>query len=175
MKTITPRLKTPALYESAVIVQALRLILQPGQVTELRALDCVTTDDRRPHTLSGYFNDPEKLAQALCGIRSAKGIYFVPNPIKPDLLTRSVNKARRIDKDPTTGDRDIARRHWLLIDCDPTRPSGISASDGEHAAAIERAQAIREYLARSGWPQPILADSGNGAHLLYRIDEPVDD
>ncbi len=26
-----------------------------------------------------------------------------------------------------------------------------------------------------GWPSPVLADSGNGAHLLYRIDLPNDD
>ena len=26
-----------------------------------------------------------------------------------------------------------------------------------------------------GWPAPVLADSGNGAHLLYRIDLPNDD
>ncbi len=26
-----------------------------------------------------------------------------------------------------------------------------------------------------GWPEPILADSGNGAHLLYRIDLPAND
>ncbi len=33
----------------------------------------------------------------------------------------------------------------------------------------------REWLAEQGWPAPILADSGNGAHLLYRIDLPNDD
>src|SRR5262249_38075231 len=29
---------------------------------------------------------------------------------------------------------------------------------------------IRAWLASLGWPEPILADSGNGGHLLYRID-----
>ncbi|MFO0892408.1 MAG: hypothetical protein U0790_25115 [Isosphaeraceae bacterium] len=26
-----------------------------------------------------------------------------------------------------------------------------------------------------GWPEPILADSGNGWHLLYHVDLPADD
>ncbi len=34
---------------------------------------------------------------------------------------------------------------------------------------------IREYLSSVGWPDPIVADSGNGGHLLYRIDLPTDD
>ena len=55
--------------------------------------------------------------------------YFVPNPIKPALLARSMNKAHSIGKNPTTADHDILRRRWLLIDCDPIRPAGISASE----------------------------------------------
>ena len=37
------------------------------------------------------------------------------------------------------------------------------------------ARAIRLDLTGKGWPQPIYADSGNGAHLLYRIDLPAKD
>ena len=96
--------------DPAEIERALRLILQPGQVTELRALDAVTASDRRPHTVSGYFDDPAKLAAAVAGIVTAKGIYFVPNSVTPALLARSMNKARSVGKDPTTGDADIVRR-----------------------------------------------------------------
>jgi hypothetical protein len=34
---------------------------------------------------------------------------------------------------------------------------------------------VRESLAGRGWPVPIFADSGNGAHLVYGIDLPNDD
>ncbi len=34
---------------------------------------------------------------------------------------------------------------------------------------------IAEYLRGLDWPDPIIADSGNGGHLLYAIDLPVDD
>jgi hypothetical protein len=38
-----------------------------------------------------------------------------------------------------------------------------------------RAQIFRDELEAAGWPPPILADSGNGAHLMYPIDIPTDD
>src|SRR5205085_7089079 len=34
---------------------------------------------------------------------------------------------------------------------------------------------VQEHLVGLGWPMPILADSGNGFHLLYRVDLPADD
>jgi hypothetical protein len=37
------------------------------------------------------------------------------------------------------------------------------------------AREVRRTLRAEGWPEPVLADSGNGYHLLYRIDLPADD
>ena len=64
----------------------------------------------------------------------------------------------------------MIRRRWLLIDCDPVRPSGISSSDQEHGRAIATACGIWDDLRSIGWPDPVVCDSGNGAHLLYRLD-----
>jgi hypothetical protein len=161
--------------DTAEIVRALQVILQSGQVTELRALEAVTSEDRRPHTESGYFNDPAALAKAVERIKSARGFYFIPNPARPALMARAVNKCRAVGRDPTTSDVDIAKRDWLLIDCDATRPSGVSASDDEHDAALEKINTIVDWLTARGWPAPIKADSGNGGHLLYRVDLPRDD
>jgi putative DNA primase/helicase len=55
------------------------------------------------------------------------------------------------------------------------RPAGIAASDEEHAAALQRAIDIDEWLQAQGWPAGVYADSGNGGHLLFRLDLPVDD
>jgi hypothetical protein len=41
--------------------------------------------------------------------------------------------------------------------------------------AIERVYQIRDALRHEGWPDPLVGDSGNGAHLLYRVDLPVND
>src|SRR5690606_37816590 len=72
-------------------------------------------------------------------------------------------------------DADIIRRRWFPVDIDPVRPSGVSSNEEEHQAALARAVEISEFLGREqGWPAPVMADSGNGAHLLYRIDLPND-
>jgi hypothetical protein len=129
----------------------------------------------REGTVSGYFNDRQKLAQAIAQRNgSGPGVYLTINPVKPALLARAENRLK-IRVRATTSDADIERRTWLLIDCDPARPSDISSSDAEHEAALERARDIRMILREEGWPEPVLADSGNGAHLLYRIDLPNDE
>lgn len=154
------------------ILATLGILLEPGQVTELRALEVSTQAYRRSHTVSGYFDDPAKLAAEAARLSQvSKGVYFVPNPVNPSLLARSVNRVRDMnDRDPLTADTDVTMRRWLLIDADPTRPAGISSSEAEHEAALAKAQEVRETLRAEGWPEPILADSGNGAHLLYRIN-----
>jgi hypothetical protein len=70
----------------------------------------------------------------------------------------------------TTADGDIERRRWLLIDFDPVRPSRVSATDEEHSAALVRSWECRKFLTDMGFGDPVHADSGNGAHLSYRID-----
>jgi hypothetical protein len=78
-------------------------------------------------------------------------------------------------KDSTTSDADILRRRWLPIDIDPLRPSGVSSTNEEHTLALAKANEVASWIAGLGFPEPIKADSGNGAHLLYLIDIPNDD
>ena len=51
----------------------------------------------------------------------------------------------------------------------------ISASENEKAAALEVVHAVRGFFAARVGPKPLLCDSGNGYHLLYRINLPADD
>jgi hypothetical protein len=162
-------------HDPVEIVRGLKLILEPRQVTELRVLDAVTPADRRPHIESGYFDDIDRLAEAAVTVKTAKGFYFVPNAVDPALLARAVNRIRPAGKEPTTADHGIVARRWLLIDCDVNRPAGISSSDAEHKAAIKLAFKMRAELSDEGWPAPIIGDSGNGAHVMYRIDQPAED
>lgn len=161
--------------DTPAITEALRLFIGSEQVFEIRVLEAITPTDRRPHTLSGYFDNVESAAAAVAKVQSAMGFYFTPNPVKPELLARAVNKLRAPGKQPTTSDHDVAARRWLLIDCDPVRPAGIASADVEHQSAISKAGFIAQGLAGDGWPEPITCDSGNGAHLCYRIDLPADD
>ena len=105
----------------------------------------------------------------------AKGVYIVPNVVIPALLARAANRVRAVDREPTTSDANIQRRRWLLIDADPVRPAAISSTETEHAAGLQRVQDVSEALTASGWPDGARADSGNGGHLLYRLDLPNDD
>ncbi|MEA4862239.1 MAG: hypothetical protein VB042_02910 [Victivallaceae bacterium] len=157
-------------------IAALRLIFQPGDVFEIRVLDAQTTAYSRPHTVSGYFDyDNIETAAELIEktIRFARGIYYTPNPVHPALLARAANRLRDMgQRDPSTSDKDIPRRRWLLIDCDAIRPSGISSTDEEHQAALDKAQEIKTGLESIGFTSPVEIDSGNGAQLMYRVDLP---
>jgi hypothetical protein len=158
------------------ILRALHTIVEPGQVVELRALGVSTSAYPRSHTVSGYFDDLEKLTQGAASLSKAKGIYFTPNPLKPALLSRAANRLRVVDRhDPLTSDGDVLSRRWLLIDADPVRPAGISSTDAEHELALARMHDIHVWLQGQGWPAGIEADSGNGGHLLYRVDLPNDE
>lgn len=153
------------------ILESLKYFLEPGQVTELRALDVTTTRYKRPHVVSGYFNNIEKLASAASSITTARSIYFIPNPCDPALLSRAENRIRELSgKDSLTQDSNILRRKWFFVDIDPKRPSGISSTKEEHESAIEKAKEIRAYLSKKSFSTPLLASSGNGAHLIYAID-----
>ncbi len=69
----------------------------------------------------------------------------------------------------------IEGRKWLLIDFDPDRLSDTNSTQRELDLAANIAQTVFEDLTEAGWPQPVAAMSGNGIHLLYRVDLPVDD
>jgi hypothetical protein len=159
------------------IQRAIALLSAPGQVVELRALDVSTPDYRRPHTRAGYFNDPHKLAAEAAQVAAhAGGVYLTLNPVEPALLARAANRLKVIgERDPLTSDRNILFRARVLFDFDPVRPAGISSSQDEHQQAMQRAVQARAFLAGLGFPAPILADSGNGAHLLYFTHLPCDD
>jgi hypothetical protein len=100
-------------------------------------------------------------------------VYVTLNPVEPVLIARAQNKVKRYPK-ATTSDADIARRRWLPLDFDPVRPADVSATDEEKKAALWRAREVRDYLVEQSWPGPVVGDSGNGAHLLYRVDLPND-
>ena len=156
---------------------ALDLLIQFGQVFEIRILEPKKTDQRwMPKVLTGYFDDKNKAIDVLQSLKldGAKGIYVTLNSIEPSLLARSCNKFIESQGGDSTADKNIIARRWLLIDCDPQRPAGISASDEEKELSHRCILAVEAFLEEQGWPEPVLADSGNGFHLLYRIDLSAD-
>lgn len=145
------------------IRKAVGVLSRPGAVVELRAF-------RGNKSMSGYFDDHEELVEWAEHLdRERYSVYITLNEVDPDLLARAANTVKPFPK-ATTADANITRRLWLPLDFDPVRSSGISSTDEEHEAAKMRAYEVKEYLRSRGWPVPIAADSGNGCHLLYRLD-----
>ena len=159
----------------AEIRRALDLLAVPGGIVEIRAPD-VPIGRGKPITVAGYFSDLDKAAQAAADLdaRKAPCVYLVLNQAHPGLIARSPNQLTENPKH-TTSDNDILRRRWLPLDFDAIRPAGISATEDEHCAAEDVARQCAAWLAGLGWPEAIQGDSGNGAHLLYRVDLPNDE
>lgn len=147
------------------ILRTVHTLRRPGEVAEIRAFS-------GRGTISGYFDDYQELARHATELDD-KGyqVYVTLNPVLPALLARSEN---RLEWRPnaTTKDGDVVKRAWLPVDLDPVRPSGISASEPERQAGIQRATEMKGFLTAKGYPDPLEADSGNGAHLLYPVNLP---
>ena len=166
--TAKSRTKVP-LADPTEIGRAISLLFQPGDVVEVRI------PKTRAGVVAGYFDNHQTMTTAIREADTtyrAGGVYYTLNRINPALLGRSYNRLRE-RAEYTTADNNILGRRWLPIDLDPVRPAGISSSDDEHEAALHRARKIADDM-QDEWGRPIIGDSGNGAHLLYRIDLPND-
>jgi hypothetical protein len=158
--------------DRAEIGRAFDVLVPAGAVVEVRVPKM-----RQGGTASGYFDDRAKFIDAGASVNGhGPGVYLTINPVQPALLARACNRIRP-RADVTTTDRDVAQRCWIPLDFDPIRPAGISSTDAEHEAALAAARAARTWLAGLGVPgeSMVLANSGNGAHLLLRVELPNDE
>jgi hypothetical protein len=162
MNTVT----TQAIANKEDIRSMLGLLMARSPVIEIRALD---TPKR---TQSGYFDNLERAVEAAARL-SGQGpaVYVTLNEVDPQLKARAYNRLEPYAKH-TTADDNILRRLWFGIDADPKRPAGISSTDELHEAALQRIREVWSFLQTLGFPEGILADSGNGGHLSLAIDLP---
>lgn len=136
----------------AEIGRALALLMDAGQTFELRALP------------SGRSWIGDNLGSAVEAARymGSGNLYYALNPCRAGLAGAAKNS-------------DILARRWLLVDIDPIRATpDVMATEAEKSAALEVAKLVRVHLKGLGWPDPVVIDSGNGYHLLYRVDLPND-
>jgi hypothetical protein len=160
------------MFNETEMVKALQTFFQDGDVFEVRVLGATSAANKREHIEFGYFDYShiDTIADSLSHLKEYKGIYVTINPVDKDLQARAYNRIRIAGRGDTTADSDIPCRKWFMVDCDPVRKSGISATQEEHDYAQEKARGINDYLSCHGWAQPIVLDSGNGAQLLYRME-----
>jgi hypothetical protein len=168
----------PAPLTATEIADSLSRIIHPEQITELRALNC-----GGPRlTTAGWFDGRHlfDLARtALSLTRSATAVYFIPNPVHPNLHARCPNRVENVrrDKFKLTTDADILERRYLFVDLDCDREDGNSAqptnslelSDTFDAAALT----VGDFVFELGFQPPIQMMSGNGYHLLFPLSSPL--
>jgi hypothetical protein len=152
---------------NALALEGLRLLGRHDGVVEVRILKT------KKGTISGYFNNLERAAQALARWDGVATIYVTANPVDPVLLARADNRLVEFARE-TTRDQDIVRRAWFLIDLDAVRKPGISATNAEVAAALARRDDLVAFLRELEFPAPVMAMSGNGAHALWPVELPND-
>lgn len=151
-----------------------RVFYPDGGLFEIRLLHGL-----KNRNWSGYFTDVEVMAAALQPMLEQPQYYgnpqayFTLNAI-PDALYSREQHDRFVQNAATTVDTDISRRKFVLLDFDPARPANISSSASELAMAEAKMRSVYSYLRGQGFMDPVVALSGNGYHLLYRVDMPND-
>ncbi len=151
------------------VKRSLQLLFRDGDTVELR---CV--GDR---TIGGYYRDIAMLAQDAATLNSEsfnppQNVYVCLNPVNPHLYARKADSFCYSKKGTGVKDQDVACRRWLLIDVDPVRPSGVSATATQKQAAIELAKQVYAWLQdQLDGACLVCADSGNGAHILIRLPD----
>lgn len=153
-----------------ILRQSINILKPNNELFEVRILPA----DKRK-TLSGYFHDVDTLIKAFETVSLKNtNIYITLNKLKAACGSR-IQVDHFLTGANTTSDSDIDRREWLFIDFDPIRMTGVSSTKEEKTVAGKLASDVRTYLNGIGFPEPLGADSGNGYHLLYRIDLPNDE
>lgn len=144
--------------DRAEVLRALSILIDPSATHELRGLPSA----RSRMICGGNLDDA---AESVAYLGDDRGVYFTLNPVRPELG----NRAAKVS--------DITSRTWLLIDVDRVKticPDEM-ATDEEKSEALLLAAVACDWLVGQGWPAPVIIDSGNGAHLLFRIDLPSTD
>ena len=157
------------------ITKAIQLLHSNEELFEIRLIN-------GGYNASGYFTNADTAIKALQDFRPewnartkaarAVNIFITLNPINMSCYSRKQHDCFIENVQPTTKDNEITALHWLLIDLDPKRMSGVSSSEEELKLAKTKARTIHDFLSDRGFKEPIRAMSGNGIHLVYRFDVP---
>lgn len=161
------------LFDADEIRKAIGILKPDNQLFEIRIL-------RGYKVYSGYFRDAETLINALCKmdpqILEHGNIYLTLQELHPGCEARIQWQQfldTRSEKFPTTSDNDVLRYRFLPVDIDPVRPAEISSTEEELADAATTAGEVLAYMVEKGFADYITACSGNGYHLLFPCNIPV--
>lgn len=151
----------------AELRKAIEQLHPEGELFEVRIIGGAKS--KKP--ISGYFKDADSLLKALgrnIDLRNTN-VYVTLHQLNSALFSRQQSN-RFVAGANSTQDHEVTGYKWLFVDLDPERPTGISSTDDEIQMAFDLAKKVYQYLKDYGFEEPIKGISGNGAHLLYRIN-----
>lgn len=132
------------------------------ELVEIRILDPETK-----RSYSGYFTDIETILREIKRYEKCN-LYFTLNVIDPACYSREQHDRISTRPKSTTSDAEILGRKWCLIDVDCEKPSDTNSTDAEKELAKGVVNEVYKFLRDEGFEKPIICDSANGYHLLYK-------
>lgn len=153
-------------YDTDMIRRAINLLKPNNELFEVRIIG----KGGGKRVLSGYFTQVDTLFQQFDTIDPRlTNTYISINRVNKACYSREQRDCFRLT-DLNTHDYEIDAYEWLFVDLDPKRLTGISSTDEELEAARVLSDKVYSYMKNLGFHEPIRAMSGNGHHLLYKID-----
>ena len=143
------------------ILRAADALFEPGQLVEVRL------KGRDGQIASRYYKDREKMAAVLAkqdATENWAAAWWTLQQLKAEA---HVGK----QTGETTKRDDIANYRWLVIDIDRTdkQSKKLNATSVEKEQLLAVARDVMAWLAERGVRDCILADSGNGYHILIKL------
>lgn len=150
------------------VLNWLRILHDSQEIVELRSIE------PKP-VISGYFRVDSPSIEKELARYPDRTFYQTMNQVDEACYSRGQHEHLVAYPKETTSDNDIIGYQWVLVDADPVRKSGISAADAEKEAARQVSRRVWKCLKQRGFHDPIIADSGNGFHLLYKVHTPLEE
>ena len=132
------------------------------ELVEIRILDPETK-----RSYSGYFTNIETILSEIKRYEKCN-LYFTLNVIDPACYSREQHDKISTRPKSTTSDNEIIARKWCLVDIDCDKPSDTNSTDEEKELAKQVVNNVYKFLRDEGFEQPVICDSANGFHLLYK-------
>src|ERR1700681_3842838 len=148
-----------ATFPMTEIQRGISVLFQPGQLLNVRGL-------KEGGMSSHLYDDLEQVARVIEKANQNedfKALFYTIQRIKPGTVLEPFKGVR---------EGDIASYEWFVIDIDTVRPdkSRSNPTEAEKQASLAVTMRVQSWLSEKGFPDPIVADSGNGWHLYYRLE-----
>lgn len=151
-------------YNESEVRKTLAIIKPDAALYEIRIIG----NDRSNY--SGYFTDADTMLKALKRVNVNGNVYITLNHINEACYDREQKDKFIRNAKATTSDNDIDGYEWLFIDLDPKRPAGTSSTDEQVEKSKALGNKVYKFMSDLGFEKPVTALSGNGVHLLYKIE-----